>query len=70
MYEKKLSEEIVNTFTENIKKRALEISQSNACEKLYNLFVDNGIINERNLVPIKVVTSELKCVKKRQSRSI
>ena len=46
MYEKKLSEEIVNTFTENIKKRALEISKSNACEKLYNLFVDNGIINE------------------------
>lgn len=46
MYEKKLSEEIVHIFTENIKKRALEISKSNACEKLYNLFVDNGIINK------------------------
>ena len=45
MYEKKLSEEIVH-FTENIKKRTLEISKSNTCEKLYNLFVDNGIINK------------------------
>ena len=46
MYEKKLSEEIVHVFTENIKKRALEISKSDACEKLYNLFVNYGLIRE------------------------
>ena len=46
MYEKKLSEEIVHIFTENIKKRALEIAQSNACEGLYDLFVNYGLIRE------------------------
>lgn len=48
MYEKKLSEEIVHTFTENIKKRALEIAQSNACEELYDLFVNSGIIDKQS----------------------
>ena len=48
MYDKKLSEKIVHICDENIKKRALEISKSNTCEKLYDLFVSCGLVDEKS----------------------